>query len=84
MKWKDNIGDILKQERKSWGMSRKRLARLAYVDRYTIEDIENGLIRNPNFFDMLNICDVLDSSVYFFLLDEKEDSYYGTRRNIPS
>ena len=34
MKWKKYLGSRLKSERKSWGMSRKRLARLSHVDEY--------------------------------------------------
>ena len=72
MKWKKYLGSRLKSERKSWGMSRKRLARLSHVDEYDIEDIECGRNKNPNFYDMLNICDVLQSSVYFYLETEEK------------
>ena len=82
MKWNENMGKMLKQERKSWGMSKKRLSKLAFVDIYTIEDIENGLIKNPSFYDMLNICEALDTSVYFYLDEKCEGSYYGKRRKL--
>lgn len=71
MEWIENFGKMLKRERLSWGMSRGKLQRLSHVDRETIADIENGRILNPDFYEMLNICDVLDTSVYFYL---KEDS----------
>lgn len=70
MKWRKNIGKILKQDRKAWGMSRRRLAKLSRVDKETIEEIEKGIIKEPDFFDMLSICDVLESSVFFYV--EKE------------
>lgn len=73
MIWIDNFGKMLKKERLSWGMSRRRLQRLSHVDRETIEDIENGKLLNPDFYDMLNICDTLDSSVYFYLADEQKN-----------
>lgn len=49
MEWINNLGKMLKKERLSWGMSRSRLAKLAYVDRETIVDIETGKILNPDF-----------------------------------
>ncbi len=69
MKWKKNFGKELKYERLSWGMSRGKLERLSHVDRETIADIENGINTNPDFFEVLNICDVLDTSIYFYLED---------------
>lgn len=69
MRWKDNLGRKLKNERLSWGMSRGRLQRLSHVDRETIAAIENGKILNPDFYEMLNICEALDTSVYFYLKD---------------
>lgn len=73
MIWIDNFGKMLKKERLSWGMSRRCLQRLSHVDKETIEDIENGKLLNPDFYDMLNICDALDSSVYFYLVDEQKN-----------
>lgn len=73
MNWIKNFGKKLKNERKSWGMSKRRLERLSHVDRETIEDIENGKLLDPAFYDMLNICDALDSSVFFYLTDEKKN-----------
>ena len=55
-----NLGKIIKIERKSWGMSRRRLAKYSYTDSETIEEIESGKIKNPDFFLMLRICEVLD------------------------
>lgn len=73
MKWKKYLGSKLRSERRSWGMSRIKLARLAHVDECDIEDIECGRNKNPDFYDMLNICDVLQSSVYFYLEKEEKD-----------
>lgn len=52
-------------------MSRGKLARLSHVDKETIKEIETGKIV-PDFFDMLNICEALDSSVYFYLKEDKK------------
>ena len=78
MEWIENFGRMLKRERLSWGMSRGKLQRLSHVDRETIADIENGRILNPDFYEMLNLCDVLDTYVYFYLKenyrkDKKQD-----------
>ena len=67
MEWIENFGRMLKRERLSWGMSRGKLQRLSHVDRETIADIENGKILDPDFYEMLNICDVLDTYIYFYL-----------------
>ena len=78
MKWIENLGRMIKKERLSWGMSRTKLAKRSHVDRETIEDIECGKIKDPDFYEMLNICDVLDTSVFFYLVDEdkkKEEKY---------
>lgn len=72
MIWVKNFGKMIKEERLSWGMSRGRLQKLSHVDRETITDIENGKILEPDFYEMLNICDVLDTSVFFYIVDEKK------------
>ena len=71
IEWIDNLGKSLRKERKSWGMSLRRLARLSHIDKESIEEIERGINKNPDFFDMLNICEVLDSSVYFYIKRKK-------------
>ena len=71
IEWIDNLGKNLRRERKSWGMSLRRLARLSHIDKESIEEIERGLNKNPDFFDMLNICEVLDSSVYLYIKRKK-------------
>lgn len=72
MIWIEDFGKMIKKERLSWGMSRRRLEKLSHVDIETIINIETGKILNPDFYEMLNICDVLDTSVFFYLIDEKE------------
>lgn len=66
----DNLGNIIRRERKSWGMSKNRLAKLSYTDKETIEEIESEIIKTPDFYLMLKICDVLEISV-FELLNKK-------------
>lgn len=63
----DNLGYILKKERQSWGMSRGRLAKISNTDKETIEDIESGKIKNPDFFLILNICDILDLVIFDYI-----------------
>ncbi len=65
----ENFGHIIYLERKSWGMSKRKLAKLAFVDVETIEEIESGVLKNPDFFLMLNICDKLEISVFELLKD---------------
>ena len=59
-----NFGKIIKYERKRWGMSQRRLARLSYATLEDIIEIESGKNKNPDFFLILKICDVLEISVY--------------------
>ena len=66
----NNLGKIIRSERRSWGMSKRKLAKLSYTDVETIEDIESGKEKNPDFFLMLKIRDILEISV-FTLLKEK-------------
>lgn len=66
----NNLGKIIRSERRSWRMSKRKLAKLSYTDVETIEDIESGKEKNPDFFLMLKICDILEISV-FTLLKEK-------------
>ena len=80
MIWKNNLGKLIKEERLSWGMSRHKLSKLSHVDIETIVNIEHGKNKNPDIFDMLSICDVLDTSVFFYL-DKKKIISYENRRN---
>lgn len=51
----DNLGSSIHYERKSWGMSLNRLARLSHIDKEDIIEIESGKNKNPDFFVMLKI-----------------------------
>ena len=62
----DNAGKRLKYERKAWGMSRRKLARLAYTDPETIEKIENGYVCMLDFNLLKNLCSTLDVSPFDF------------------
>lgn len=66
----DNLGEELKYERCAWGMSKKRLARLANTDIETIELIESGELKNPDFYLLLKICDILEISIFTYLKDK--------------
>lgn len=62
--YKQGFGYIIKNARKSWGMSRKRLAKLSHTDLEDLIDVETGKNRNPSFFMLLNICEVLETSAF--------------------
>ena len=62
----DGAGEKIKQERKAWGMSKRRLARLTYTDQETIESIEKGYVCMLNFKLLRNIYKVLQISIFDF------------------
>ncbi len=66
----DNAGKKLKYERKAWGMSRRRLAKLAYADPETIEDIEKGYVCMLNFNLLRNLCKALQISPFDFFIKQ--------------
>ena len=66
----DNAGKKLKYERKAWGMSRRRLAKLAYTDPETIEDIEKGYVCMLNFDLLRNLCKALQISPFEFFVKQ--------------
>ncbi len=66
----DNLGSIIRFERKCWGMSQNRLAKLSHIDNEEVMEIESGKNKNPDFFIMLNICEALQISVFDFLKDK--------------
>ena len=57
---RDDAGERIKFERKAWGMSRKKLARLAYTDPETIEYIEKA-DRDKQWFVVADIHIVFNS-----------------------
>lgn len=64
----DNAGKKIKKERKAWGMSRRRLAKLTYTDHETIESIENGYVCMLDFKLLRNICKILQISIFDFFI----------------
>ena len=62
----DSAGEKIKQERKAWGMSKRRLAKLTYKDQETIESIEKGYVCMLDFKLLRNICKVLQISIFDF------------------
>ena len=62
----DSAGEKIKQERKTWGMSKRRLAKLTYIDQETIESIEKGYVCMLDFKLLRNICKVLQISIFDF------------------
>lgn len=54
---RDDAGKILKYERKQFGYSHKKLAKLAYTDPETIEYIENGYVcmMTPNILKNISL-----------------------------
>lgn len=64
----DDAGKRLKYERRAWGMSRRKLAKLAFTDPETIEDIEKGYVCMLNFRLLRNISRVLQISPFDFFI----------------
>ena len=62
----DSAGEKIKQERKAWGMSKRRLAKLTYTDQEIIESIEKGYVCMLDFKLLRNICKVLQISIFDF------------------
>ena len=74
---KDDAGKILKYERKQFGYSWKKLAKLAYTDPETIEYIENGYVcmMTPNILKNLSLA--LDIEFNVFLKRKLSDDEIG-------
>ena len=62
----DNAGRKIRRERKSWGMSRRRLAKLSGTDKETIEYIENGYVCMLDANLLRRISEALDVSMFDF------------------
>ena len=62
----DNAGKQIRRERKAWGMSRRRLAKLTGTDKETIEYIENGYVCMLDSNLLRRIAEVLDVSMFDF------------------
>ena len=62
----NSAGRKLKGERKAWGMSRRRLAKLAYTDPETIEYIERGYVCMLDFDLLRRLCQALQISPFDF------------------
>lgn len=71
----DDLGKIIKRERKAWGMSRRRLGKLTNLEFDEVEEIETGINKNPSFYLMLKICDVLQISVFSLLTEDGYKKY---------
>lgn len=66
----DDLGKIIKRERKAWGMSRRRLGKLINLEFDEVEEIETGINKNPSFYLMLKLCDALQISIFSLLSEE--------------
>ena len=64
----DDAGKKLKEERKSWGMSRKKLASLTNIEPEVIEDIERGYVCMMNYDMLSRMCKVLQVSPFSFFI----------------
>lgn len=71
----DDLGKIIKMERKAWGMSRRRLGKLTNLEFDEVEEIETGINKNPSFYLMLKICDALQISIFSLLSEEGYESF---------
>lgn len=71
----NDLGKIIKRERKAWGMSRRRLGKLTNLEFDEVEEIETGINKNPSFYLMLKICDVLQISIFSLLSEEGYENF---------
>ena len=62
----DKAGKKIKRERKAWGMSRRRLAKLTGTDKETIEYIENGYVCMLDSNLLRRISETLDVNMFDF------------------
>ena len=78
----DDLGKIIKRERKAWGMSRRRLGKLTNLEFDEIEEIETGINKNPSFYLMLKICDALQISIFPLLSEDGKEEVLNLFNNI--
>lgn len=71
----DDLGKIIKRERKAWGMSKRRLGKLTNLEFDEVEGIETGINKNPSFYLMLKICDVLQISIFSLLKEVEQKNF---------
>ena len=71
----NDLGKIIKRERKAWGMSRRRLGKLTNLEFDEVEEFETGINKNPSFYLMLKICDALQISIFSLLSEEGYKSF---------
>jgi transcriptional regulator with XRE-family HTH domain len=64
----DDAGILLKRERKAWGMSRKKLARLTNIEPEVIEYIERGYVCMMDYDMLSRMCKVLQVSPFSFFI----------------
>ncbi len=74
----DNFGKILKKERKSWGMTKRKLAKAVNESEEYIELIESGREIEPDFYLVLDICRVLDISIFSLLTKKGFELFLAT------
>lgn len=72
----DDLGKIIKRERKAWGMSRRRLGKLINLEFDEVEEIETGINKNPSFYLMLKLCDALQISIFPLLSEDGNKEFY--------
>lgn len=78
----DDLGKIIKRERKAWGMSRRRLGKLTNLEFDEVEEIETGINKNPSFYLMLKICDALQISIFPLLSEDGKEEVLNLFNNI--
>lgn len=78
----NDLGKIIKRERKAWGMSRRRLGKLTNLEFDEVEEIETGINKNPSFYLMLKICDALQISIFPLLSEDGKEEVLNLFNNI--
>lgn len=72
--YKDNLGKLIKKNRKVWGMGKFKFAYLIGEEFDFVEDLESGKIKNISLNLLLRIADVLQVNMYDFIKKDVSDN----------
>lgn len=71
--YKNNLGKIIKKNRKLWGMGKFKFAYLIGEEFDFVDDLESGKIKNISLNLLLRIADVLQVNMYDFIRKDVSD-----------
>lgn len=72
--YKDNLGKLIKRNRKAWGMGKFKFAYLIGEEFDFVENLESGKIKNISLNLLLRIADVLQVNMYDFIRKDVSDN----------